>query len=692
MTRFVSAAAVAALLTAAAAPALADEGMWTFDKFPSAAVKAKYGVTVDQAWLDRVRGAAVRIPGCSGGFVSGQGLIQTNYHCVTTCAQNLSSAETDYLKTGFLPKGIAEEKRCPGAWAEVLLSITDVTDRVKAAGEGKTGAALVQAIGAVNAAIEKEGCADKPGARCQVVSLYGGGRYNLYTYKRYDDVRLAFAPEFKTGFFGGDPDNFNFPRYNLDVSFLRAYENGKPAETPQHFAWSPRPLKVGEPMFIVGNPGATQRLLTVAQLSTIRDFQLPMQLTLIAEKRGRLIRFSQESAEHARIAQDPIVFLENGFKVQNGRQRALGEPTFWSELVAKEADLRSKAGQGAGDPWGDLASIQADYRELYAPFYFLQANAGDSSRLFGWAVTLVRAARERAKPADQRSPEFADGRLPLIERSLFADSPVERDLEELYLDFWLSKTREHLGADAEAVKTILGKDSPETRAKAIAEGSKLDQLGVRRALWDGGLAAIEASDDPAVQLALKVEPLGRAARAAWENRVQGPTARAQAQVATARFAAYGDVIYPDATGTPRITYGAIESWTERGRPVPNFTDFAGLYDRATGQAPYDLPQSWYAAKDKLALQTQFDFAATGDIIGGASGSPTLDAQGRVIGVVFDGNIHSLGGNYGYDARLNRSVHLTAAAVQEALSKVYGMDRIVQELNAGASRTKPAGKR
>jgi V8-like Glu-specific endopeptidase len=684
--------AAAGLVLLAATPSLAAEGMWTLDNFPSEQVRRELGVTIGQAWLDKVRGSAARIPGCSASFVSGQGLMLTNYHCISSCAQNLSTAETDYLKTGFLPKSTAEEKRCPGSFAEVLLSIGDVTERVKAAGEGKTGGTLVQATGAEQAAIEKEACGDRPDVRCQVVSLYGGAQYKLYRFKRYDDVRLAFAPEFKTGFFGGDPDNFNFPRYNLDAAFLRAYENGKPAVTPEHFAWNPGPLRAGQPVFVVGNPGSTQRLLTQAQLSTLRDFTLPFQLVLLSEKRGRLIRFGQESAENARIAQDAIIGLENGFKVQYGRHRALTDPAFWAELQAREAELRTKAGAAAGDPWSALAGVQDDYRELYLPYYFLEASAGDSSRLYNWAQTLVRAARERARPAAERAPEFADARIPLIERSLLSDTPVRGPLEELYLTFWLSKAREHLGADSDAAKALLGTDSPEAKAAALAADSKLGDLNVRRALWEGGLAAVETSDDPMIRLALAVDPLGRAAKSAWETRVQGPTTQAQRQVADARFAAYGADAYPDATFTTRVTYGAIEGWTERGERVPEFTTFEGLFARATGQPPYDLPQSWYAAKERLNLQTQFNHAATLDIIGGNSGSPTLNAEAEVVGTVFDGNIHSLGGAYGYDPRLNRSVHVTAAAIQEALTKVYGMDRLVRELNASAPQPKRARKR
>lgn len=680
------AGAAALALAGAAQTVSADEGMWTFDNFPSALVKQKYAVTIDQAWLDRVRSATGRINGCSASIVSPDGLVLTNYHCVAGCVQNLTTPQHDYLTNGY-SAARAEERRCPGETMEVLQSITDVTPRVLGAGEGKSAADRDKAIQAAAAAVEIEVCGSKPGFRCQAVPLYGGAQYKLYQYRRYDDLRLVFAPEFKTGFFGGDPDNFNFPRYNLDFGLMRIYVDGKPLATPQHLRWNPEAPKPGQPIFVVGNPGGTERLKTVAELETQRDVVLPLIVAQSAELRGRLIRFTEESADNARIGEDPLNGMENTFKVFNGRLRALDDKAFFKTKIDEEADLRAKVAANpqlakeTGDPWAELSAVQGAVRDLYAPYTMLESAAGRSSKLYRWARQIVRGAAERPKPSADRLPEFSDSRLPQVEHALFAEAPVEPGLEELNLEFWLSKTREALTADDPAVRRMLGKESPENLAHRLVSETKLADPAVRRALWQGGEAAVAASNDPLIQFVRATDPDARDVRTQWEARVKGPTEQASRRIAHARFVVYGDKVYPDATFTPRITYGAVEGWVERGKPVYPVTTFKGLYARATGQPPFDLTPRWTAAENRLNLATPFDFSGTLDIIGGNSGSPTLDARGDVIGAVFDGNIHSLGGDYGYDPRVNRSVSVTAAAIQEALLKVYDRPDLVQELNA-----------
>ena len=675
--------AAATALTAAlsfGSGTLADEGMWTFDNFPAAKVKSAYGVDITPAWLAHVQKSAVRLTGgCSASTVSSTGLILTNNHCVVECAQSLSGPGRDYYSAGFGAKALSDEKTCPGQQAEILLSIADVTPRITGAGQGLSGAALVQARTAAAGALEKEGCAGDPTLRCQVVRLYQGGQYKLYKYRKYTDVRLVFSPGVPAAFFGGDPDNFNFPRYDLDSAFVRIYENGKPVATPEHLTWNAAPPKDGEPVFIAGNPGGTDRQLTVAQLETQRDLMVPSTLTRLAEMRGRLIQFGQVDAEHKRMAQEQLFGLENGYKVFYGRQFALNDKAFFDKLRAQEADLRAKAGPQAQGSWERIAQAEAARRELYLSYNLVEATAGGGTNLYGWAKTLVRAAQERAKPAAERLPGYGDAALPNLEKVLLDPTPAEKPLERMQLEFWLLKVRELLTADDPSTRLILGKESPESLSAALVDGSTLGDPAVRKALYEGGLAAVQASRDAMIRFVLRTDANARAIRKQWDERVSGPSTQPAEQIARARFAAYGESVYPDATFTLRLSYGKIAGWTERGRPVPSFTTFSGLYDRATGQDPFKLDDRWVAARGKLNPNTVFNISSTNDIIGGNSGSPLINARAEVIGAVFDGNIHSLGGDYGYEGATNRSVSVSTAAVTEALSKVYGQDALVREL-------------
>ncbi len=667
---------------------MADEGMWTFDNFPSAAVKAKYGVTVDAPWLARVRGASARLSvGCSSSVVTGSGLVLTNHHCVRACAQQLSTAGTNYAEDGFSALKREDEKLCPGMVAEILDTITDVTPAINAATAGKNGGDFVKARDAAIGATEKQGCAGREALyRCQVIALYQGGQYKLYAYRKYSDVRLVFAPEGQTAFFGGDPDNFNFPRYDLDFSFLRLYENGKPAATPAHLTWRTAPPKDGEPIFVSGNPGSTQRLLTAEQLMTLRDQNLPETLLLFSELRGRLIRFGEESAEHERIANDLLFGIENSFKAIRGEEQALVDPALIAAKTKYDADLKAATQKDAtlaatiGDPWGETAAVQPLRRALYKPYYFLEARAGLGSDLFHYARLLVRAGEERTKADHDRLPEYSDSKLALLEKQVTDAQPVYPELEQLTLEFWLSKLRENLTADAEGTKLFLGKESPETLAARLSK-SKLADAAYRKQLWDGGKAAIAASDDPMIRFVLATDAASRAIRKDYEDKVTGPSDRAAERIARARFAVHGTSDYPDATFSLRLSYGAVEGWTDNGVTVTPFTYYGGLWQRATGQFPFNLAPKWQGAESKVNPNTVFDFVSTNDIIGGNSGSPAISARGEVVGAVFDGNIESLGGSFGFDGRVNRAVTVSTAAITEALKNVYANDRLVTELLA-----------
>ncbi len=676
-------AIVAGLL--GATPAQADEGMWTFDAFPAERMRSAHGWAPDQAWLDHVRLSAVRINGCSASFVSGEGLILTNHHCVVSCLQNLSTAENDLVANGFVAGARTEERVCPGQQAEVVTAITDVTDRIRAAIGSATGEALVRARDAEITRIEAAAGGD-PKTRLQVVTLFGGGQYKLYTYRRYTDVRIAWAPEFQAAFFGGDPDNFNFPRYALDSAFLRAYEDGVPVASTHHLRWNPRAPAAGELTFVAGNPGSTSRLLTDAQRDFQREQRLPLILITLSEFRGRIIGASAGNADRTREAADTLFGIENSFKALSGQFRSLNDAEFTGAMTRAEQDLRARVAGDAsiGDPWSEVSAATDARSNIYLESNFVGGGGGFSD-LYAYARTLVRAAAERAKPNTDRLPEYSDAALPRVERQVLGDVPTYPWLEELGLAFWLSKTREYLTADSPDVRLLLGNESPEALAARLIAGTRLADVAYRRQLWEGGAAAIAASDDPLIRFVAAHDARARALRAQVEAVYDGPVTAAQTRLANARFAAFGADNYPDATFTLRLSYGTVQGWNERGRDVPFMTTMGGTFDRATGQTPFDLAPAYAANRERINAATAYNFVTTNDIIGGNSGSPVIDRDGSVIGAAFDGNIHSLGGNFGYDGRVNRTVVVSTAAIHEALTNIYPAPALVAELTATPGR-------
>ena len=457
-------------------------------------------------------------------------------------------------------------------------------------------------------------------------------------------------------------------------------------ETPNHLTWNPAPPTEGEPVFVAGNPGSTSRLLTVAQLENLRDQQIPISQLQRSELRGRLIAFGERGEEQERVALDTLFGVENSFKAYYGQQLALNDPEFMAMKRQEEAELRAAVAadpalaERIGDPWSELETAQSAVQELYLPYRQLESSAGGGSTLYSYARAIVRAAQEREKPAAERLPEYAsESGLTNLRRRLAEETPVSPELEELLLGFWLSKTREYLTTDNPSVQALLGDESPEGLAERLATGSTLADPAVRTALFDGGLEAVQASSDPMIQFVLRTEGLGREPRMAWQERVSAPTGQAAERIAQARFAVYGDTLYPDATFSLRLSYGAVEGWSYRGTDVAPMTYIGGLYERATGAEPYNLAPRWAEAEDVVNHETVFDFVSTNDIIGGNSGSPVINARGEVIGAAFDGNIHSLGGSFGYDGELNRTVSVSTAAVTEALRTVYRLPHLLEEL-------------
>lgn len=669
--------------------ARADEGMWTPGNFPSAAVKHKYGVDVTQRWLEQVQRSVTRHEsGCTGSFVSPDGLVLTNHHCVMECLSEISSAGNDYVANGYSATQRSSEKKCPTEMLSVLLDTENITDQVNAATAGlpdaKANEVRKQTLSRLEAACTAASAKDRKTGplACESVTLYQGGQYFLYKYRRYEDVRLVFAPHDAIAAFGGDPDNFNFPRWCLDFSLLRVYENGKPARTPNHLKWRVDGPSVGEPVFVAGHPGNTNRSFTVAQLKFQRDTSVPSFLNRNSEYRGRLIQWGKSGEEPLRIIQDTLLGYENSLKVYRGFQRALNDDEMFAQKIQQEQELRAKAGPQAGKAWDDIAQAEDRYREIYDRYLFLESGTGFNSKLFGYARALVRGAAERPKANELRLREYADSNLPKIAASLLATTPVHADFEQVSLSFSLDKLRETLGPDDAVVRQLLASESPDSLAAKLIAGSKLADPAVRKALWDGGAAAVDASTDSMIVLARQIDGAARAVRKIYEDDVQAPIASGQERIAKARFAALGTGIYPDANFTLRVSYGAVQGWKEKGEDVAPFTQLARLYERTTGKDPFRLPQVWLDARSKLDPATPFNYVTTNDIVGGNSGSPLIDAQGRLVGLAFDGNIHSIAGSYWYNERNNRAVAVHPKIIITALRDVYGATAIASEILGG----------
>jgi hypothetical protein len=664
----------------------ADEGMWTFDNFPSKTVAAKYGFTPSQAWLDHVRASSLRIAGgCSASFISPQGLVMTNHHCVVDCVEELSTPQQNLVENGFTTKAVSEERKCPAFELDQLVEIRDVTGEIQGATAGKTGDDANKALRAKQAELQQS-CGSDPSVRCDLVSLYHGGVYDLYRYKRYTDVRLVFAPEFGVAQFGGDPDNFNFPRFDFDIGILRAYEGDKPASSPEYLRWSANGSKDGDLVFVSGNPGGTSRQLTNAQLAFERDITFPFQMPAIAEYRGQLEQFVTRGPEQAREANEDLFFVENSFKADVGRQGALLDPQFFGGKQQEEQRLRAAV---AADPklaadasaWDNIAQIQ----RLRGQLFMRRVSLGDfsfSSGLLGYAVTLVRASAERAKPNPERLPEYTDQSLVGVQQRLSAPVPIYKDLEELDLALAFTGIRRNLGTDDPFVRKMLGNESPEQLAHRLVRGTRLEDPKVRQDLYNGGQAALAASTDPMIRFAASIDGDRLALRKDYETRVDAPTRAAAERIAKARFAVYGTSVDPDATFTLRLSYGTVKGFEDgEGKLVEPYTTIEGLFHRATGAPPYVLPETWLKAKASLNLSLPMNLSTTNDIIGGNSGSPLIDRDANVIGLIFDGNIFSLGGDYGYDAAKNRAVAVDSRALLEGLRKVYHMNYIVDEIEA-----------
>jgi hypothetical protein len=670
----------------------ADDGMWTFDNPPRKFWKERYGFEPTDAWLDHLRLSSVRlIDGGAGGgsaaFVSGNGLVLTNQHVAAGQVQKLSTAARDLVRDGFYAPTHADELKCPDLEANVLVSYEDVTTRVQSAVKpGTSDADAAAARRAAIATIEKESF-DKTGLRSDVVTLYSGGEYWLYRYKRYTDVRLVFAVEEQIAYYGGDYDNFTFPRHDLDITFLRVYENGQPAKTEHFLRWSTAGPSDGEFVVLSGHPGSTDRLLTMTQIRYQRDVGNPLQKKVWESRRDALAAYGKSGPEAARRAAGTIRSLENSLKRLVGQQQGLENPRI---IARKEEEERALRARVSGNPEWQRAyasawnRIDASYAEVPQRAPRLAFSTLGVSRLGGYATTLVRYAEEIGKPNEKRFEEFRDSRLDAMRFALLSTAPIYPDLEDAVLARWLDDAQRTLGAADPFVKAALDGHSPSDVARAVVQGTKLVDVAGRKALLEGGPDAIRRSHDPLIALARRTEPVLRELRDWQDQRLRSVETSAGQQIAAARFAAYGKTVYPDATFTLRLGYGRVLGYEEDTTLVPWKTTLYGLYDRAESFAekpPYNLPSRWKTGRDGLNLATPLNFVYTVDTIGGNSGSPVVNRNAELVGLNFDSNQQKLPNRYLYidEAEGSRAIAVHVAAMIEALARLYGAQSLVSEL-------------
>ncbi len=674
-----------------AAPSLrAEEGMWTFDNLPTRKISEKYGWAPDQAWLDHVRLSSLRFPGGSGSFVSKDGLVLTNHHVGRGWIQRVSSKEADYVKNGFAAASREQEIKVPGLELMTLVAMDNITEHLAKA--VKADLPEQEALKARETEIEKikKAMQEKSGLTCEHVTLYQGGEHWIYGYKKHSDVRLVFAPEMQIAFFGGDPDNFTFPRHNLDFTLFRVYENGQPYQPKDFLRWTRSELKAGDLTFVTGHPGRTNRQDTVAQMTFSRDFAIPMRLKGLERRKAAMVEYAKLSPEAGRQVNTQIFGIENGIKAVTGQLSGLKDKDAMARIEAAEQDLRAKVAKdpklaGFGDSWSRIEKATQVAKGLAKEIM----NVGTAgSTLLGYGLTLVRIADEEALPSEKRLPEYSDANLKSQKTRLGVPSPFYQEQEIFMFTKGLEDAARELGADHPYVKAMLSGRPAAEVAKAAVTGSRLSDPAARKAMLEGGKKAIAESTDPMIVLARRLDPIGRELRRKQEDQVTSVIAEHGTRIAKARFAVYGKNTYPDATFTLRLSYGAVAEYPANGTLIQPFTTFGGLFDRYDSwggnaakahEGAWTLPQRWVDKRGALNPSLPFNFAHKVDIIGGNSGSPVIDRKGELVGLIFDGNIESLPGNYFYDEAVNRGVSVDARAIVHSLDKVYGATGLVAEL-------------
>jgi len=667
----------------------ADEGMWLINQLPEDYLQKTYGFEPADAWVEHVRLSCIRFGrGGSASFVSPDGLIMTNHHVGSDAIQDLSDAEHDYTRDGFYARTRQEEKKSPGLEVMVLQRIEDVTERVDAAAKPEmTPAEALTARKAAMAVIEKE-AEGKTSLYPETVTLYHGERYHLYLYKKYTDLRLVFAPEAEIAFFGGDPENFEYPRYDLDVCFFRAYENDRPAKTEHYLRWSPRGVSEGDLVFMAGHPARTQRLYTVDHLKFLRDVELPLLLAGYNQREVALLQYQAEGDEQRRRVREDVAGIQNGRKAFGGMLAGLLDAGLMARKQESERALRAfveadpNLASTAGSAWSALGLALEGARSYYPAYYLMESRRMRMSALVHVAWRLLRLAEEREKPDAQRLPEYRDTELESLKIDLLSPAPIYEDLERVKLADALTRLGRMLGGEHPIAITALAGRGPEERAAELLAGTRLTDLEYRRQLFEGGLSAVAGSEDSLIRFVRSLDPLARQLRKRYEDELESVIRDAYARIAKALFAKYGDSVYPDATSSLRLSVGTVKGYQESASHAPAMTTLRGAYELSAkhhNDPPYRLPPRWLERKEGLDLQTPFNFVSTNDIIGGNSGSPVINRDGQIVGIVFDGNIQSLPWDYQFDQTQGRSVSVDVRAIIEALRHIYDAAALAEEL-------------